>query len=264
MGLLPALVVGISMFAIRNIFLAMLLMHIVAMIPGVGLVTYISKGVKGFGWYMGYLRSQQFVSNCLWCVLLCLVGIGAIVAGYVLGSCRTYEWGMCIGRVNDNIAEYGFKEAPKWLIIACAVYFPLVNPFIEELFWRVFMDHEYLSEEVSNDPNLDEEQPMLNHPESPQATQFMHESMRVPVLVRIYFSCLFASYHTMVVGVFLGSVEFGVASFFGLTGLGLILQFIFASSPSDKGFYRAVALHVGIDAGVVIALGDAIGWYSLV
>jgi uncharacterized membrane protein YbjE (DUF340 family) len=68
----------------------------------------------------------------------------------------------------------------------------------------------------------------------------------------------------MVVGVFLGGVKFGILAFFLLTALGLVFQFIFATTDPRWALVRAIALHAGIDAGVVIALGDAIGWYSIV
>ncbi len=258
-GLLPALVVGVSVFAIRNMFLAMVLMHWVAMVPGILVSTYFSKGKPGCAWYWLYLKQQRVRQNTLICIGLFVVAAGAVIGAYVGSTCRAYDWALCIGRVTNNVAEYGFDAAPRWLITVCAVYFASVNPLVEELFWRVFMDHEYLvGLIVPADP--DEEQAILSEGEDVSCP---HATTRVPPLIRVYFSCLYASYHTMIVGVFLGGVAFGVVSLFALTGLGLIFQFIFANSASDDGYARAVALHAGLDIGVVVAIGDAIGWYSL-
>ena len=261
-GLLPAAIVAVSMFAAHNVFVAMFLMHWIAMLPIILAVTYWTKGRDGLSWYREYLSQQEFMPTMWTCVGLFVSGAGIVVASYIVGSCRTAQWGLCVGKVNENIAEYGFRDAPLALVIICALYFPIINPIIEELYWRVFMDREYtLGEESIQGQQKPEEVATLV--EASSLSPKLATVAQVPFFYRLLFSSLYASYHTMVVGVFLGGVLFGILAFFALTSLGLIFQFIFNSSSPRQGYIRAVFLHIGVDLGVVIALGDALGWYSL-
>jgi hypothetical protein len=68
----------------------------------------------------------------------------------------------------------------------------------------------------------------------------------------------------MVVGVFLGGVQYGALSFFLVAILGYFLQEILIRGNPNRGFLMSLSLHIGVDLGVVIALGDSIGWYNLV
>jgi len=264
-GILPAIVVGISMFVAHNVFIAMFVMHWTVMVLVPICIVLYTQGKAGLSWYKEYLRQQAPLSDLR--ISLGLFVFGTLVAfgSYALNSCQTIDWDLCIGSVNSNIANYGFQNSPNWLIILCAAYFPIVNPLIEELFWRVFMDHEYT---LTEEPALIEEESMIlaatesGNPKSPAIIST--RTSEVPLKIRVLFSCLYASYHTMVVGVFLGGVQFGILAFFLLTGLGLIFHYIFSVSEPQYAYVRAVALHSGIDLGVVIALGDAVGWYSIV
>ncbi len=264
-GLLPLLIVSVCIFAWKNVFVGMFIMHWVAMAIPVIVYAFATEGKDGIRWYMTYLRKQSFMSSVLLCFLLFLGGVALTVAGYILMSCRFATWEACIGQVNENVAEYGFHDAPIALVIACAVYFPVVNPFIEEMFWRVFMLRE-LSKDMKSD--LGDIQAEQNHLLEPAGEDVALgdeiEAWIVSWPKRIFGSALYASYHTLVVGLFLGGFLYGILSFFFLTILGVGLVQIFLLSPPNRGFYRAVFLHAGIDTGVVIALGDAIGWYRLV
>jgi len=79
---------------------------------------------------------------------------------------------------------------------------------------------------------------------------------------RILLALLYASYHTVVVGVFLDGVRFGVLALFGLSVLGIIFQLIFMKFKNN--LIKAIFFHIGIDLGVVIALADSIGWIHIV
>lgn len=176
---------------------------------------------------------------------------------------------MCIGSVDDNIADYGFHNAPFGLIVAALIYFPLVNPLIEEMFWRVFMMKMsgcFTPEAVIPDSlPIDEEVGLMvsTTQNVGGGTVSNNISNSLPLGLKLLMSGLYASYHTVVVGVFLGGVWYGVLAFFAITGLGMVFLYIFSFYPLDEGFYPAVFLHMGIDVGIVIALGDSIGWYSL-
>jgi membrane protease YdiL (CAAX protease family) len=231
---------------------------------------YVSlcEGRAGIRWYMKYISIQQLLKHSVSALILFVTGAGVIVSGYILMSCRFAVWDACIGQVDENIAEYGFHDALLGLIICCAIYFPVVNPLIEEVFWRVFMLKELsklrgydTTESSAEQGHLLQTQPDMNL----QALDITEvEKWDVSWPMRIYASVLYASYHTLVVGLFLGGVLYGALSFFCITLLGLIFVCIFLFSRQDEGFYRAVFLHAGIDTGVVIAVGDAIGWYNLV
>ena len=264
LGLLPAAVVALSMFVGHNIFVAMFVMHWTAMafVPVVFL--YFLHGKSEIRWYMDYIQQQELLPDWRICILLLLLGVLVTVLGYMADSCRTLSWHFCVGRVDDNLAKYGFEEASKALIIACAVYFPIVNPIIEELFWRVFMDREYTLQAAKlSDQVIDEEASQLVDNGDLVPLIKTTKSQQIPISVKLVFSSLYSSYHTMVVGVFLGGVQYGILAFFCIAGLGLIFQYIFSVSDPKRGFFRDVFLHIGIDAGVIIALGDAVGWYSI-
>ena len=261
LGLFPAAVVALSMFVGRNIFVAMFVMHWTAMvIVPVGFLYYI-HGKTEIRWYMDYIRQQELLPDWRICVGLLFLGCLVPLLSYMVDSCRTLSWHFCVGRVDENLAKYGFEDASKGLIIACAVYFPIVNPIIEELFWRVFMDREY----TLQSPKLSDDDEASYLVENGDAASLIKStnSQYIPISVKLVFSSLYSSYHTMVVGVFLGGVQYGILAFFCIAGLGLIFQYIFSASDPKRGFFRAVFLHIGIDAGVVIALGDAVGWYSI-
>ena len=172
---------------------------------------------------------------------------------------------MCIGGVNDNIAEYGFRDAPMALIVACAIYFPVVNRIIEEMFWRVFMhrevqiDHQHTQSSDIEQLSILETEEQIPH----LGTAECHDES-ITIGMRIVFAMLFASYHTIVIGVFLGGIKYAIVSFFLIAILGMILEDILIRGNPTQGFNRALFLHIGIDIGVVVSLGDSIGWYNLV
>ena len=267
-GLVPAIVIAIAMFAVHNVFVAMFLMHWVGMVVVAAIVTIHDKGVNGILWYSKYLGIQELLPIKGACAIYFTLGTVIPIVSYMIISCRTINWGMCIGPVTENIAEYGFRDAPLWLVVCCAIYFPTVNPFIEEMFWRVFMNHEVSP--LESEPASNEESAILGDGEASPSTMASTASVEklphlepLSLLNRVLFSALYASYHTMVVGVFLGGFRFGILAFFLLVALGMVFQHIFAINSVSRGFYQAVSLHVGVDLGAMIALGDAMGWYTL-
>jgi hypothetical protein len=267
-GLLPLATVAISLFLLRNMFVAMLMMHFLGMIVPAALFAVWRDGAAGLRWYALYLRQQSLGRFGIGPLAFFLGGSSVSIGLYVLSSCKTRSWSACIGGVNNNIAQFGFQEAPVPLAIACGIYFSVVNPTIEELFWRVFMLKETAAgKDTGNVAVSQSEVDLLISPsmeagipvESSVATQ-----SNPSWTMRIWLSSLYASYHTLVAGAFLGGVVYGFLSFFVLMVLGIVLIQIFIHSGSSNGFYRAVFLHAGIDLGVAIALGDAVGWYNLV
>lgn len=264
-GCVPAIVVGVTMFVGHNIFIAMFLMHWIGMVPAIVFFSWLYESGDDLRWYSRYIRSQEIKGNAIGCTTFVIVGFAIPVLSYMVLSCKTATWGMCIGSVTDNIAEYGFKEAPVWLLVICLLYFPIVNPFIEEMFWRVFMNHE---SEPQLDANITTEETSAICIESGVAYTEDSEALvklQVPSLpLQLLYSCLFASYHTMVIGVFMGDIKFGIIAFFSITALGMVFEHLFAINSPTQGFYKAVALHVGIDLGVLISLGDSVGWYRIV
>jgi len=133
-GLVPALIVSLSMFIAHNIFIAMFLMHWCGMIPLLVIGSYITHGWDGWFWFRDYIKCQSFANSWKLSPLFFTAGCGSVVLGYIAMSCRTASWSFCFGSINENIANYGFSDAPLWLIIFTGIYFPTINPIIEELF----------------------------------------------------------------------------------------------------------------------------------
>lgn len=237
----------------------MFLMHWVSMVPIVLMYTWLRQGSSSLLWYSAYLKSQDYRSIIGIPSLLLLTGTMGVIVAYILSTCRFHDWRLCVGRIDSTLADYGFENMSKAQIIMSAVYFCIMNPIIEELFWRVFMHREidFFYESVE----ADVEQVTIIERSSSNTD---NTSRRIPWPVLLLFSVLFSSYHTLVIGVFLGGVAYGILAFFIIGVLGLIFQQILLGSPQDKGFYRILFLHVGIDLGIILSLGDAIGWYNLI
>ena len=261
-GSLPALIVAFGLFVFRNIFIAMFLMHWIGMVPVAVALSMYNRGRKGLDFYWEYLRQQQFSSDLFALMLLWTAGFGFTIAVYAADSCKTYSWALCVGQVDGNMGQYGFNEFPRWFVIVCAGYFSIVNPFIEEMFWRVFMIAETAPPESSCEKrtNTDEEAGLVrNGPDGPPVVEDPY-----PLDTAILFGMLYASYHTLVVGALLGAWTYALVSFVTLSGLGVSFHWLIHAYDPAKGFYRAVFLHAGIDLGIVIALADSVGWIHLV
>lgn len=268
-GLLPLLTVALSVFVLRNLFLAMFLMHWVGMAIPALVYLWWTGGPERVRWYIRFVRSQEFVGLLRSSMLLFILGSGFTIVGYILSSCKMAVWMACVGKVNEHIAEYGFHDAPMWLLVSAAIYFPVVNPLVEELFWRVFMLKELSGSQRGTD-DIDPIHSEVDHLITTQSQDRIPEARGGKVAfcaswkIRLWISILYASYHTLVIGVFLGGLTYGILSLFLVSLLGLAFVHIFMVFPANESFYRAVFLHVGVDAGVVVALGDAIGWYNLI
>lgn len=268
-GLLPAAVVAVSMFIFKNIFIAMFLMHWLVMVPIIVGISVSFHGREGLLWYWKYLKQQEICSIIWYNLALIAVGVAVVIGGYALGSCKSKEWDLCIGQVDDNIAEYGFKHAPNWLLALCGIYFPFVNPIVEEFFWRVFFHREIeLAHEAPSSNDIEERSTLVEESQEGSADPSLvipkAPSNALTVDKRVVFAMLYASYHTIVVGVFLGGVRYGALSFFLVAILGYLLQEILIRGNPNHGFLMSLSLHIGVDLGVVIALGDSLGWYNLV
>lgn len=265
-GLIPCAIVAVGLFVFRNIFIAMLMMHCIGMIPvAVGVCVY-NRGVAGLVFYRDYLIQQKFLKDVIALSALLILGTSVIVGMYVADSCKTHAWALCVGRVDERISQYGFHDSPRWLVVLCGIYFPLVNPFIEEVFWRVFMIAETSVCRIDT-PQPDEEAQKLvceKTGEDNDAKVYLKTEEQFPLQKAIVFGMLYASYHTLVVGILLGGWLYAAVSFLLVSGLGVVFHWLMFSWDPSRGFYRAVFLHAGIDLGIVIALADSVGWIHLV
>jgi len=258
-GTIPAMTVAIGLYAFTNIFIAMFMMHWIGMVlPAVG-VSWYNRGRDGLIFYSTYLRQQTVRGDFVTQASLYVTGFAVTVLLYMVDSCKFHTWALCVGKVDENMSRYGFHELPRWLVIVCGAYFSFVNPFLEEMFWRVFMIAETAAQEEGQ---LD-----ASHPD--EESQLVSEGVKLktktfPFVKAIVFAMLYSSYHTLVVGALLGGWTYALASFAGISALGLIFHWLIHTFDPKRGFYRSVLLHAGIDLGVVIALADAVGWIHLV
>lgn len=261
-GLIPCSIVAVGLFVFRNILIAMFMMHWIGMIPvAVGVCVY-NRGAAGLVFYLDYLLQQKVVKDAVQLIFLFFLGLSVTIGMYVADSCKTNAWALCVGRVDERISQYGFHDYPHWLVVLCAIYFPVVNPFIEEMFWRVFMIAE-TSVSGTDTAQPDEEAQLMCEKTRDDAKVHLKTEERFPLQKAIVFGTLYASYHTLVVGILLGGWLYAAVSFLLVSGLGIVFHWMMFSWDPARGFYRAVFLHAGIDLGIVIALADSVGWIHL-
>jgi len=264
-GLAPLICMIIFIEVCFDTLLAMLFMHWGCMLflPIVYLTFFhpddkpLSAQLKV---YMGMLVEEFKTGPSMRLFLGCLLGIFMLIIGLAfvaLMSCRLFRWPLCIGNLTRHSRLYGLGYSLPFLI-STSVYFSLINPTFEELFWRVFL-HREIGKVVcpANLPDLKD----LDSEEEPQPHQLCNECGRWLV------SVLYASYHVVPVRFLVATsrawwigVLFGVGTVLCMSVLGRIL--VWARESPSLGIIGAWAIHVWVDIAVCLVFAASVFGYN--
>jgi membrane protease YdiL (CAAX protease family) len=251
----PTFAVVIWGLALHEMIAAMLIMHTIAMICSPLLHIWLLRGnsreVCEHYWQQSTVDFRngwphflsRFTAGLIAWVVIAIVGFGISL----LATCRAMSWEFCVHNMWPNLDRYGIDEDyPLSYLYLIGAYFVVVNPIIEEIFWRVWLLGEFgatlFKQKVSD---LDVEDP-LNPPNQIDYTVSAGVSEKGQWLG----AAQYAFYHFFVVGVLL-NWYWATAGFFGLTVLGRVLSYV--KEHRHGGVLLAVLIHSGVDF-VVIAV----------
>lgn len=163
-------------------------------------------GIKGF------LRASNdgLKKQLAWAAVLLIISFGAFFALYAL--LRDF-----VPDVRAQAADFGLEQYQKTILISFMVYFSLVNPLLEEFFWRLF---------------------------------FTYTWARESLIRRAVVTFFYALYHLFVLLIF---VPLWMA-FVGLICV-FFAGIAFAILHRHLGWLPSVAVHVAADAVIMIILG---------
>ncbi|OII78135.1 hypothetical protein cand_035620 [Cryptosporidium andersoni] len=157
-------------------------------------------------------------------------------------------------RFQNIISKEG--EFPAFSIFSC-IYFLILNPFIEEIFWRSFLQNEiesciqtfnYRNELIHSEVNL------LSSNNKESTFKYISVNrlclMKFNEITSIITSILYSLYHYIVFSNII-SVKFAILSCILLVLVGRLLIYVII----EFGIIKAICIHIGIDLSVVLSLG---------
>ncbi|KAL7069036.1 hypothetical protein ACR3K2_05690 [Cryptosporidium serpentis] len=157
-------------------------------------------------------------------------------------------------RFQNIISKEG--KFPAFSIFSC-IYFFILNPFIEEIFWRSFLQYEiesciqtfnYRNELIHSKVNL------LSSNDKESKFQYISMNrlslMKFDEITSIITSILYSLYHYIVFSNII-SVKFAILSCTLLILVGRFLIYVIIKF----GIIKAICIHIGIDISVVLSLG---------
>jgi len=248
-------------------------------------VLYVSFLSNDWVYYRRYVKavSEVWVYQ-VWYVPLALAASAIVVVlGYLALRCDGIL-GICVP-LRDNCMSEGMSF--RFPILVCiGVYFCLVNPVLEEWFWRLFLYRElggalFLQRPpplASEDQHLqrsdsDEEAcrqvtsevRMASDKDVPGPVFLLHRhtearpvtdtlDIRLTILGQVVVSFLYATYHFIVVFHLMG-VTWAFLAVVALTFLGWL--WIAFRNNQRFGLVTAIGSHCGIDVGVALAIAIA-------
>jgi len=257
-GLFPLMLVQ-SLAAAGNLLLAMGAMH--AGMVALPLLVILASEAAVRDWYRtsGLATVTSFTgAQLLRGAAAGVVSAAVFAVGFHFIECR---WGaplsgvpgfdlICVHGLTRELIDSGFRgvagmdTASLPVMLAFCAYFCTVNPFLEELFWRVFLHKEV------EEPAGSESAKLVAPCELPA----------VPELWRWVISLLFASYHFAViyaiaVPVTAAPMGFPLQAAAAVAGLVVFGRAcVHMRETPEWGLWAAMLWHVGVDAGVCVVL----------
>jgi len=262
---------------LRNVFLAMFAMHGISMT--LSPILYITFVSHDWSYYKGFLVAQtKRWRHQIWAVpVVFIVSASMIFGGYILIRCDG-PLGICIPLQLNCFTEG--MALPTVVLVLLGTYFCLVNPILEESFWRVFLYRElgtvlFLA---NGDFAHGEQRSIWDYiggccppEERRRPIFFFHRysssredsppsivdttDVRLTEIGYLTLSLLYASYHFVVVFHLMGLVW----AILGVSFLALLGRlWIFARNDERFGILTAIASHMGVDVGVAVAIGCAV------
>mmetsp|Transcript_70553 Transcript_70553/g.132001 ORF Transcript_70553/g.132001 Transcript_70553/m.132001 type:complete len:371 (+) Transcript_70553:118-1230(+) len=200
-----------------------------------------------------------------------LLGLPAclgIVATYSLARCRTLRWGLCVEDLREPMESYGFAKHSMTFRVMGALYFTFWNPFVEELFWRVFLYRELglslggcfpgqiadaaVDQDLPVNPWWQLWEDLLGLAKLPMNSIVQLQRDCTASLPRTLVCALYASYHMWPISVLFGSLWwiYGMGGFVFLACLGRF--FLLLRESPGFGIAAAYSVHLWVDAAFAI------------
>eukprot|EP00918_Siedleckia_nematoides_P015185 GHVU01032876.1.p1 GENE.GHVU01032876.1~~GHVU01032876.1.p1 ORF type:complete len:383 (-),score=29.32 GHVU01032876.1:268-1416(-) len=144
-ALTPLITMFIFISGLHSVFSAMLVMHLVCMLT---LPLLYVRYTVNFHYFSSSIRRQlsRWEGQLPVALVGCVICAFSVVFGYLLVRCGGYL-GFC-PQIRDHAIREGM-DLPLSKLICFGVYFCIINPIIEELFWRLFVYKEFGSAWVS-------------------------------------------------------------------------------------------------------------------
>ena len=234
-GLCPAVVVVVSGVLSSNLLVPMLTMHLAMII-----LPYIRDDTN---YYKQYIRTASVDRVRLYLCVVLVAGLSvSMYLGYLVLNAEVFT----DNGLAEMLRKYQVDTWPVAAKVGWATYFVLLNPTIEEKFWRVFLPRVLLKGRVG----------LAAVPEEAQLDCILpREADPRPSGEKLLISMLYGSYHFVVVSVLVDGILYGVVGYIFVVGVGLGLFSLIEAKRC--GFYVAVAAHMGLDLGTVFAIADA-------
>jgi len=238
-GLLPVGVIAYLSVLNDHLLVSMLVLHFLVMTT-IPVIILQGKLTPYYRMLQTDLRTAgPYIVKAVF-ASLAIVGLG--FALFVPFTCKS------------GVSKYCFDFTPftailgpnlsKPMLISAGLYFTVVNPLIEEWFWRVFLHKElgltYLTQELLIPDSLPSygTVPLLPSP----ATYSSFTS-------KLVITSMYASYHVLLLSTRI-SLAFGMLALVFVTSLGLLLIF----ARERLGIPACVCLHASVDCAVVVSL----------
>lgn len=259
-GLSPLLCMLVLIEVFHDTLLAMLFMHwgCMLLLPVIHLICFAKDGSLNV--YKTMLLDEFKTGPGMRFLLGGIVGTGILIIGLTgaaLMSCRLLKWPLCIGSLDEHSRFYGLGYSLPFLI-STSVYFCLVNPTFEELFWRVFL-HREMGKDLF--PYPDAKLPDSGDAEQePPAAQLCSETGRWMV------SFFYAAYHVVPVRFLVAASRawwVGVLFVLGTLAVMSVLgrALVWARESPSLGVLGAWAIHVMVDVAVCLLFGASVFGY---
>lgn len=273
-GLIPGLFVWTALFAQESLPLALIYFEGICLLllPSLLLAKrqWLVSSQRNFSWY--YLRVADLLSN--WraqvkiAVVLSILTIVVLVAGWFLIARNNL--GMFGVRIPPDAIEKMVKTMPLPQTIFGSIWFSIVNPILEELFWRVFLADELdepcscMGDSKARDaipPPPDRPSIELSFVVGPDQrqdqdcshSQHAGRSFAAIEASRWLISSYYAAYHVIVVIRFFPAFM-GLTTLIFLTIVGRILLHV--RDMPRFGMCTSIIVHAGLDAAFAIVAAD--------
>eukprot|EP00920_Eleutheroschizon_duboscqi_P014074 GHVT01032875.1.p1 GENE.GHVT01032875.1~~GHVT01032875.1.p1 ORF type:complete len:370 (+),score=8.66 GHVT01032875.1:208-1317(+) len=140
-GLSPLLTMVIFISGIHNVFAAMLVMHWLCMIT-IPLLYLFFSPAPSLKYYVAFWNAQKdhIQRQLRWAIPSFFVAVVFVFSCYLLMKCNSWNSSFCPS-MKQKALEEGFR-IPELRLVAFGIYFAVVNPIVEEFFWRVFLFRE--------------------------------------------------------------------------------------------------------------------------
>ncbi|KAF4688510.1 hypothetical protein FOZ63_030658, partial [Perkinsus olseni] len=262
LGLSPiGIMLVFSLTRLHSLLLAMFAMHAFCMVLVPAIFIVLDRGDSSVEYRTYFFeassRPNLLVGLLSFCTVLA-VGCGLYAALRCRQSTRSLP--VCIPSCLKELTFYGF-DLPMPALLALGFYFGIVNPVLEEFFWRVFLYRELGQRFLPVEPSDG-----VARPDSEAAFLDLElngsrlEDGSIPDGVsvsefpgQLLISALYASYHFVIVRELLDSYTLATLALCGLVLFGRLLSY-YCRHPRKFGFIAACFLHSGLDFVVDLAI----------